>query len=117
MSIKHWIVGTVSILISAYVVPGVYITVPSAVVLAVVLGLINIFIKPLVFLLTLPINVLTLGFFSFVINAWLTMFAAKIVPDFSVASFWSALGFSILLSIVTMLFGLGMKKSEHEKII
>lgn len=117
MSVKHWIVGTISILISAYIVPGVHITVVSAIVLAVVLGLINIFIKPLVFVLTLPINILTLGLFSFVINAWLVMLAAEIVPNFSVASFWSALGFSILLSIVTMFFGLGMKKSAHEKII
>ncbi len=110
MSIKHWIVGTISILVSAYIIPGVTVTIPSAIVLAVVLGLINIFIKPLVYVLTLPINVVTLGLFSLVINAWLIMLADKVVPDFTVASFWSALGFSILLFITTMFFGSGLKK-------
>jgi putative membrane protein len=73
----------------------------SALVLAVVLGAINMFLKPILVLLTLPINILTLGLFSLVINALLIMLASAIVPGFSVSGFWWALAFSLVLSIVT----------------
>ncbi|MES2224258.1 MAG: phage holin family protein [Patescibacteria group bacterium] len=105
MNFTHWLVATMAIIISAYLLPGVEVTLVGAIVLAVVLALINIFIRPLVFILTLPINILTLGLFSFVINALLIMLASGIVPGFYVASFWSALGFSIVLSLISMLFG------------
>lgn len=110
MNLKHWIFGTVAIIISAYIIPGVYVTLFGAVVLAVVLGLINIFIKPVVYILTLPINIVTLGLFSLIINALLILLADKIVPGFYVTSFWSALGFSIILSLITILFGKEIKK-------
>ncbi|MDB5204179.1 MAG: rane protein of unknown function [Candidatus Taylorbacteria bacterium] len=105
MNLTHWIVGTIAIIISAYLIPGVQVTLLGAFVLAVVLALINIFIRPLIFILTLPINILTLGLFSFVINAFLIMLASGIVPGFYVASFWSAFWFSIILSLITTLFG------------
>ena len=105
MNFTHWLIGTIAIIISAYLLPGVEVTLFGAIVLAVVLALINIFIRPLVFILTLPINILTLGLFSFVINALLIMLASGIVPGFYVASFWSAFWFSIVLSIITTLFG------------
>lgn len=105
MNFTHWIVGTIAIIISSYLLPGVEVTLFGAIVLAVVLALINIFIKPLIFVLTLPINILTLGLFSFVINALLILLASGIVPGFYVVSFWSAFWFSIVLSLITMLFG------------
>jgi putative membrane protein len=105
MSIIHWIVGALSILVTAYLLPGVVITVPGSFVLAIVLGLLNIFIKPLIFILTLPINILTLGLFSLVINALLIILAAKIVPGFAVGGFWNAMLFSIVLSLVGMVLG------------
>lgn len=110
MNFKHWLVGTLCIIITAYLLPGVEVTLIGALVLAVVLALINIFIKPLIFILTLPINILTLGLFSLVINAVLVMVAAEIVPGFSIASFWSAFFFSIILSLITTLFGRGLKE-------
>jgi putative membrane protein len=67
---------------------------------AVVLGLLNTFLKPLLILLTLPVTLITMGLFLLVINAGLVMLAARIVPGFVVESFWWALGFSIVLSIV-----------------
>jgi putative membrane protein len=111
MNFTHWIVGTIAIIISAYLLPGVQVTLIGAIVLAVVLALINIFIKPLIFILTLPINILTLGLFSLVINALLIELASGIVPGFYVASFWSALWFSIILSLITTLFGRGLTKN------
>ncbi len=100
--ILNWVIGAVVILISAYLLPGVMVEgFISALVLAVVLGAINMFIKPILVVLTLPINILTLGLFSLVINALLIMFASAIVPGFSVAGFWWALAFSLVLAVVT----------------
>lgn len=104
MPIIHWIVSALAILVAAYLIPGVEVTFIGALVAAIVLALINIFIKPLVVLLTLPINVLTLGLFSLVINALLVMLASMVVPGFSVDGFLAALLFSILLSLINWLF-------------
>jgi len=109
MNLVHWLITAIAILIAAYILPGVDATLVGALVLAVVLALINIFVKPVVTLLTLPINIVTLGLFSLVINALLIMLAAMIVPGFTVDGFWPALFFSIILSLITALFGT-MKK-------
>lgn len=109
MSFIHWIVTAIAILLAAYLLPGVDVTLLGAVVLAVVLALINVFVKPVVTLLTLPINIVTLGLFSLVINALLIMLAAMIVPGFTVDGFWPAFFFSIVLSLITALFGVWKK--------
>jgi putative membrane protein len=105
MNITHWIISAIAILVTAYIIPGVGITLVGALILAVVLGLINMFIKPIVFILTLPLTIVTLGLFSLVINAGMILLAAKIVPGFSIPGFWTALIFSIVLSLVNALFG------------
>ena len=105
MAIIHWVVSAVAILIAAYLLEGVEATLIGALVAAVVIGLINAFLKPLVMLLTLPINVVTLGLFSLVINALLVMLADAVVPDFSIDGFWTAFIFAILLSLLNWLFG------------
>ncbi|OGI95205.1 hypothetical protein A2917_00950 [Candidatus Nomurabacteria bacterium RIFCSPLOWO2_01_FULL_42_17] len=98
----HWLVAAVAILISAYVLPGVHVTgLVAALVLALVLGIINAFLRPLLVVLTLPVTILTLGLFVFVINGFLVMLAASIVPGFTVDSFWWALVFGIVLAIVS----------------
>ena len=100
----HWIVSAIAIAISAYLIPGVSVTLLGALVLAVVLGIINMFIKPVLTLLTLPLNILTLGLFSLVVNALLIMLAAMVVPGFSVSGFWTALIFALILSLVNAVF-------------
>jgi len=97
-----WLISSLAILITGYLLPGVVIAgVWAALVAALVLGLINIFIKPLLIILTLHINILTLGLFTLVINALMIMLVAAIVPGFDVKTFWWALLFSIILSIIT----------------
>jgi|SRR5688572_26974384 len=92
---------SLAIVIVAYLLPGVGVeSALSAIGLALVLSLLNIFVKPLLVLLTLPITVVTLGLFLIVINACLILLAAKIVPGFTVNGFWWAVLFSIILSIV-----------------
>jgi putative membrane protein len=100
----HLFVSALAIIITAYLLPGAIVTLFSALVLAVVLGIINIFIKPFVKIISLPLTIVTLGLFSLVINALFILLADKIVPDFSVSGFWTAFWFSIVLSLVNALF-------------
>lgn len=105
--VLNWLVSAVAILIAAYVLPGIEVSgFVVALILAVVLGAINMFIKPLLVLLTLPVTVVTFGLFLLVINALLIMLAAAVVPGFMVASFWWALAFSIVLSLVGAVLGM-----------
>jgi len=99
--ILKWLTLTASIMISAYLIPGVVIAgLWSALILAAVLGLINVLLKPILVVVTLPINILTLGLFTFVINALLILLAGTIVKGFDVGGFLNALLFGILLSVV-----------------
>ncbi len=99
--ITHWIISAVAIAVTAYLLPGVSIAgLVPLLILALVLGGINAFLRPILILLTLPLSIFTLGLFVFVINALLVMLAALIVPGFAVASFWWALLFGIVLGLV-----------------
>ena len=101
-----WLVSALAIIVTAYLLPGVQIeNFFTALVTAVVLGIINSILKPILLLLTLPINVLTLGLLTFVINAFLVLLASQIVPGFIVDGFWWALLFSIVLSLVNTILG------------
>ena len=114
MSLFHWLVLTIAILVAAYLVPGVHITIVAAVVLAVILALVNVFIKPILNVLTLPFNILTLGIFSLILNALIMLLLAHIVSGFEVSSFWSAFFFSIVVSLINALFHLGQRKAKAE---
>ncbi|MGV8994070.1 MAG: phage holin family protein [Flavobacterium sp.] len=72
----------------------------TSIIVAIVLGLLNLIVKPLMVLFTLPVTLLTLGLFLFVINAVIILLCSELVGGFHVASFWTALLFSILLSIL-----------------
>ena len=97
----HWLIYAVAIVITAYLLPGVRLSgFFAALVAALVLGLVNTFIKPLLLLLTLPLNILTLGLLTFVINALLILLTSSLVPGFVVTGFWWALLFSLVLSII-----------------
>ncbi len=104
--IFHWLIATLAILIAAYIVPGVTITLVGALIAAVVLGALNVLIRPILLILTLPITIVTLGLFSLVINALLVMLAAVLVPGFSVAGFWTAFLFALALAAVNWVFHL-----------
>ena len=106
MFIIHLIFSALAIMLASYVVPGVILTgFWSALLVALALGLVNIFVRPILFVLTLPINIITLGLFSFVLNALLIMFVSAIVPGFKVSGFLTALIFSLVLSVINMIFG------------
>ncbi len=95
------IITTIAVLVTDLLLPGVHAEdFVTGLLVAVVLGLLNALLRPLLVLLTLPITVVTLGLFILVINAGIVLLAARIVPGFVVENFWWALGFSIILSIV-----------------
>jgi putative membrane protein len=71
------------------------------VVAAIVLGIVNAFVRPLVFILTLPLTVLTLGLFMLVLNAGMVALVAWIVPGFHVAGFWTAVGTSVIVGLIS----------------
>lgn len=96
------IVSAIAVVISAYILPGVMVDgVLTAIVVAVVLGAVNMFIRPVLIILTLPFNIVTLGLFTFVINALLVLLVSNLVPGFKVSGFWYALLFSLVLSIIS----------------
>lgn len=100
--ILKWLISTVAILIAAYLIPGITVlSFWTAVFLALFLAIVNVLLKPILIVLTLPINILTLGLFTFVINAGLILLAARIIDGFQVSGFWRAMLFSIVLSIVS----------------
>ncbi|SFE28173.1 phage holin family protein [Flavobacterium xueshanense] len=89
------------VLLIAHFMPGVHVAnFTTALIVAIVLGLLNIFIKPILVILTLPVTIITLGLFLLVINALIILLCTKIVGGFSVDTFWTALIFSIILSVL-----------------
>lgn len=98
----------VAVVVLAYFLPGIKVDgYGSAIIVAIVLGLLRIFIKPLLVILTLPITIVTLGLFLFVVNAVIILLAGKLVDGFYVDGFWYALLFSLLLSFFqSVLFSL-----------
>ncbi|MEO6077918.1 MAG: phage holin family protein [Candidatus Andersenbacteria bacterium] len=105
--ILKWILSALAIMLTAYLLPGVVVTgLTAALIAALVLGLLNAFIKPLLVLLTLPVTILSLGLFTFVINTVLVLITSKLVSGFLVVDFWNGLLFSLIFSIVTSLFSI-----------
>ena len=101
----NWIVSAIAIIIAAYLLPHVAISdFVSALILAVVLAALNLLIRPILLLLTLPVTVVTLGLFTLVINAFLVWLASLVVPGFSVDNFGWALLFALVLSVINMAF-------------
>lgn len=102
-TLLRWFLYSLIILFIAWLIPGIEVSgIQSALIAIVIMGLINAVLKPLVYLITLPINLLTLGLFSLVINALLFMLISYLTPGFSVEGFWSALLGSLILSALSM---------------
>ncbi|PIR67115.1 MAG: hypothetical protein COU51_00380 [Parcubacteria group bacterium CG10_big_fil_rev_8_21_14_0_10_36_14] len=96
----NWLINAVVIFAMAYIIPGVGVeSFWMALIVAVVIGLLSALLKPLLIFLTLPINILTLGLFTIVINAAIVMLADYLITGFSIANFWWALLFATVLSI------------------
>lgn len=95
------LLSTVAVFVTAHILPGTRVDGwGTALIVAIVLGVVNAFIRPLLLILTLPLNVLTLGLFTFVIIGGLVMLVSAIVPGFHVDGFWWALAFALVLAVI-----------------
>jgi len=100
----RWLILTCSIIITSYLMDGIHVSgFFSAFFAAAILGILNAFFRPILFILTLPINILTLGLFTFVLNAILLMMVAGVISGFEISGFWSAMFGSLLISLVSWL--------------
>lgn len=107
------IITALAVVICSYLLPGVSVEGGlTALIVAAVLALLNAFVKPLLVILTIPITIFTLGLFLLVINALMILLVAEIVHGFHVSGFWSALLFSIVLTIVVSLLNSLVKSEE-----
>jgi putative membrane protein len=98
---KKLLFRTLAVGVAAYLVPGVTVTgIWSAILVAVVLGVLNSVLRPILLLLTIPINILTLGLFTLVINTGMVLLTSVIVHGFQVAGFWPAFLFSVVVWLV-----------------
>ena len=97
----NWVVSAMVIFSIAYIIPGVHVSgFSTALVVALVLGIFNAFLKPVLVVLTLPITIVTLGIFYLFLNAILIVLASKLVSGFTIDSFLWAFVFGLVLSIV-----------------
>jgi putative membrane protein len=113
--IIRWLVIAAAILLSSLLIPGIKIdSLSTAFIAAGVLGLINVFIKPLLIILTLPLNLITLGLFTFIINAFLLKLVAYFVSGFYVGGFWAALLGALVISIVSWLANRFIVRTKNE---
>lgn len=100
--ISYLVINAFAVVVAAYILPGVHVdTVWTAVIVAAVLGVVNVLLKPVLVILTLPLTILTLGLFTFVINALLVLLTSYLVKGFQVGNFWWALLFSLVISVVS----------------
>lgn len=104
MWLLRWFINSLAIMLAGFLIPGVIIgSFWTALWLVILLGLINLTLKPLLIVLTLPINLLTLGLFTFIIDALLVLFASSVMKGFEVNGFLTALIFSLILSLFNYL--------------
>ncbi len=100
----RWFILTLAILLSAYVIDGIIVTgFFPALLAAAVLGILNAFFRPILLILTLPVNILTFGFFTFVINALLLKMASGVITGFDIRGFWAAVLGALVISVVSWL--------------
>ncbi len=95
-------ISALGLWLASQLLDGLNFTTPGQLALAaVLLGIVNAFVRPLAFILTLPITILTLGLFLLVLNAGMVGLVARLVPGFTVSSFWTAVGAALIVSIVS----------------
>ena len=118
--IMNWIVkfllNGLAVVLTAYLLPGVDVTdYWTALIVALVLTIANVIVKPILIVLTIPITIVTLGLFLLVINALIILMADYLVDGFYVDGFWWALLFSLILSLFNSLFGDLIKEKKKDR--
>ena len=111
--IIRFLLTGVAVLVASYILPGVHVEhYGYALLVALVLSIVNLFVKPILIIFTIPLTIFTLGLFLLVINALMIMLTDSLTPGFSVDNFWWALAFSLILSIMNSLLSDLTKEKE-----
>ncbi len=109
----HWAIVAIALWVTTNIVPGVTVASFGTLVLAaLILGLVNALVKPVLVILTLPLTLLTLGLFYFVVNGIAFGLAAALVPGFSVASFTAAILGALVVSLVSWVLGAVLRNEK-----
>ncbi len=110
----RWLILTVAIIVASYLLDGIHVRdFFSAFLAAAALGILNALFRPLLIILTLPINILSLGLFTFVINALLLKMASGIISGFDVHGFWTAVFGSLIISLISWLLTSFINERGH----
>ena len=111
----RWLTSTGAIILASYLLNGIHVEgFLAAFLAAAMLGILNALFRPIALLITLPINILTLGFFTFVINAAMLKMASALISGFDVHGFWTAVFGSLIISVVS--FGINVLISEKGQV-
>jgi putative membrane protein len=114
----RWLVSAIALYLTSLIVRGIEIqSVAALLFAAITIGVLNAFVRPVILLLTLPLNILTLGLFTLVVNAGMLWMAAKVVNGFSVHGFWSALGGWLLMSFFTFVINVLIGETGRIEIV
>lgn len=114
----RWLITTAAVFLVPYLVSGVQVKgLGAALIAAALLGILNALVRPVLILLTLPLTIVTLGFFILIINALLFQLAGAIVPGLEVSSFWSAFLASIIVSLVSWIMSFAVTGGGGERTV
>jgi putative membrane protein len=110
----RWSINTIALGLTALIVKGIYVNgVLSLIAASLVIGFLNAILRPIMLLLTLPFNILTMGTFTFVINTIMILITSQIVRGFDVSGFWAAFVASLIMSLVSFLLNLFIYTNEN----
>ncbi|HVN87777.1 MAG TPA: phage holin family protein [Candidatus Binatia bacterium] len=113
--ILRWVLTAFALWLTSQLIPGIHVGGPGAAFFAaLVLGVLNAFLRPLVLFLTLPINLVTLGLFTLIVNGFILWLTSEVVVGFQVHGFWSAVGGALMLSLIS--FALNLFVSDSGRI-
>ncbi|MGD0275876.1 MAG: phage holin family protein [Syntrophales bacterium] len=114
----RWLIQTAAILTASYLLEGIHVSgFLSAFFAAALLGILNALLRPILFILTLPINILTFGLFTFVINALLLKMVSGVIPGFEVHGVWTAIFGALIISVISAILNLVVGDSGRVDVI
>lgn len=114
----RWLIQTAAVMVASYILEGIHVSgFLSAFFAAALLGILNALLRPILFILTLPINILTFGLFTFVINALLLKMVSGVIPGFEVHGFWAAIIGALVISVISAILNLVIGDSGRMDVI
>ena len=114
--LKRWLITTVAVWLASHIVPGIYYTTSGLFLAALLLGLLNAFVRPLMMVLSLPLLIFTLGLFMLVINALLLWSVGSMLKGFRVEGFGAAFWGSLIVSITSLVLNILTKSSSAPRV-